>query len=70
MSDILEANPKYNGTHTCPKCGAPSHWTCVNQSPVILRVACDGECGTFESAYSELQSFPHFDKPVEKLAIQ
>lgn len=70
VSKVLETNPKYNGIHTCPGCGTAARWICVQDAPVVIRVICEGECGTFESSYNELQTFPYFDKPTRKLAIQ
>lgn len=69
MNETFEANPKYNGAHVCPECGAHSYWTCINQSPVIIRVSCDAECGTFESPYTSFHLSSFLDKPVQKLAI-
>jgi transcription elongation factor Elf1 len=65
----LDANPKYSGAHTCPVCGRNSHWICVSESPVVIRVICDGPCGTFETAYTELETFPFFEGAVHKLAF-
>lgn len=70
MRKAVDPDPNYNGSHSCPGCGAASYWICVKQSPVVVRVICDGVCGTFETAYSELQTFPFFDKPVHKLALR
>jgi hypothetical protein len=59
----LNTDPRYNGTHICPGCGMYSRWICVHERPVVVRVLCDNGCGAFESTFSELQTFPHFDKP-------
>jgi len=64
MSTLL-ANPKYNGPHACPKCGTKAHWTCVKESPIIVRVECEGCCGQFEKSFSEIQALPFFDKPIQ-----
>jgi hypothetical protein len=66
MVSTLTENPKYNGTHACPVCGTKSHWTCVNDSPVVVRIECDGECGTFETAYADVQSKPFFEKNIRR----
>jgi hypothetical protein len=64
----LHQNPKYNGTHACPDCGAKSHWTLLNETPVLIRVECDGDCGVFEKPISDLQALPFYDKPIQKPA--
>jgi hypothetical protein len=66
----VDPDPKYSGTHSCPGCGGTSQWICVKQSPRVIRVVCAAGCGTFEAAYAELQTFPFFDKPSQKLAFQ
>jgi hypothetical protein len=66
--NAVHQNPKYNGTHACPECGAKSHWTLVSETPVRIRIECDGECGSFEKSFSDLESMPFFDKPIQKPA--
>ncbi|MBV9265206.1 MAG: hypothetical protein JO061_03460 [Acidobacteriaceae bacterium] len=62
MSSTASTNPKYNGTHPCPQCGAVSHWTCMDEQRLVIRVDCNGPCGTFENTYAELQSKPQFHR--------
>ena len=66
MTRAQAGNSDYNGMHVCPGCGLIAEWICVHESPVVIRVICRGECGTFESAYSELRTFPHFEGKSEK----
>ena len=64
----MNINPKYNGSHACPQCGTHSNWRCISEAPVVIRVDCDGSCGTYEKAFLELQSMPNFEKPVRQVA--
>lgn len=66
MTISLAENPKYNGPHACPACGTKSHWTCINESPITIRVECEGHCGTYLKTYSELRSERFFEKHIEK----
>lgn len=67
MTIPLTENPKYNGPHACPVCGAKSHWTCIGESHLVIRVECESKCGTYEKTYSELRAEPFFDKHIEKI---
>jgi hypothetical protein len=65
MPISLTASPKYNGPHACPGCGKKSFWTCIQEMPVVvIRIECDGDCGTYEKPYSELESEPFFEKQI------
>ena len=64
----LHQNPKYNGTHACPECGAKSHWTLVSETPAVVRVECDGDCDTYEKPLAELERMQYYNSPIQKPA--
>ena len=70
MSENLTNNPKYNGMHPCPECGTVSHWTCVSEAPIKIRIECNGRCCTYELRFSEVESRPFFHKQVASPALK
>jgi hypothetical protein len=58
---LFQNHPKYNGPHTCPKCGAPSQWQGIKAANRMVRVECSGSCGTYEEPYTRFSNMRHFD---------
>ena|ERR1700722_13301596 len=63
-SSLCLVNPRYNGRHTCPQCGAESFWRCLDATTARIKVECQDGCGTYEKAHSELKSLPFFEIAV------
>jgi hypothetical protein len=58
---LFNRNPKYNGSHPCPQCDAKSEWKAILVDNRLIRVRCNGKCGTYEENYSRLSDMPYFD---------
>jgi hypothetical protein len=65
MSTVLFVDdPKYNGPHTCPKCGSASQWIGKDAGARMVTVQCEGICGDYTEPYSRLSDYPHFQANV------
>jgi hypothetical protein len=60
MSSFSFDDPRYNGPHICPQCGAPSHWQGIEAASRLVKVECSGPCNTYEKPYSGLSDLPYF----------
>jgi hypothetical protein len=61
--------PKYNGPHTCPRCGVESTWTArgdasgdkdTEPDATMIRVQCSGDCGEYVMSYLQLSAGEYF----------
>jgi transcription elongation factor Elf1 len=52
---FFEDDPRFNGPHTCPKCGSKSEWKAIKDKADarMIRVECP-KCGSYEETYSAL----------------
>ncbi len=53
-------DPRFNGLHVCPRCGADSIWEGVEKERRLIRVVCEGACEPYEESYANLSDSPHF----------
>jgi hypothetical protein len=62
LSSFFVDDPRYNGSHICPKCGAHSQWHGIEAASRLVRVECPGPCGTYDETYSGLSDLPYFSQ--------
>jgi len=59
-------DPKYNGPHTCPRCGAESTWAIqganasgdsdTDPDATMITVQCSGDCGEYVMSHLQLSA--------------
>jgi hypothetical protein len=55
-------DPKYNGTHQCPKCGNKSEWLATGKEAdtMMIGVRCAGRCKAYVMPLAQLSEYPDF----------
>jgi hypothetical protein len=54
-------DPKYNGEHTCPRCGSASGWKAHGkETSFMIVIECAGPCRGYVMSYQQIRTLPYF----------